>query len=154
MVRAVGDARISGTFSAAPQATFFAVAFSCAETIFRYDHRVHAPHRHAQARAEVVRIGHAIKDQEERVIQCGDQIRQIVFLILTARFTRAIIPLVNRAFTFLSSGTDGWPAGSPRLRLQCVDQRHQTFVFTPFQNEHFLKTLRCALQQACTAWMP
>lgn len=37
-----------------------------------------------QAGAEVVRIGYAVEDQQERLIVLRQQIRQIVLLILTS----------------------------------------------------------------------
>ncbi len=116
--------------------------------IFRHDHRMHARRiRTTQTRAEVVRIGNAIEDQEERILELSDQIRQIVFLILTARLHAGNDPLVNRAFTFLIQELAVSQLDHHALRFQGVDQRHQTFVFTPFQNKHFLKTLRCALEK-------
>ena len=116
--------------------------------IFRYNHSMHTCRiRATQACAEIVRIGYAIKDQEERVIQCGNKIRQIVFLILTARLHARNNALVDRAFTFLIQVLTVRQLDHHALRFQRVDQRHQTFVFTPFQNKHFLKTLRCALEK-------
>ena len=116
--------------------------------IFRHDHRMHARRiRAAQTRAEVVRIGNAIEDQEEWILQLSDKIRQIVFLILTARLHASNNALVHRPVTFFIQELAVRQLDHHALRFQSVDQRHQTFVFTPFQNKHFLKTLRCALEK-------
>ncbi|MNB87554.1 hypothetical protein D3C75_345540 [compost metagenome] len=100
-----------------------------------------------QAGTEVVRIGHAVEDQEERFFQGGDQIRQIVFLILTTWFRAGNDPLVNRTLAFLIEELAAGQLDHHALGFEGVDQRQQTFVFTPFQNKDFLKTLRGALQQ-------
>lgn len=55
--------------------------------------------------------------------------------------------LVDRAFAFLIQELAIRQLNHHALRFQRVDQRHQTLIFTPFQNKHFLKTLRCALEK-------
>ena len=92
-------------------------------------------------------VGYAIEDQEERVLQPGDQSRQIVLLILTAWLHARDNALVYSTFAFLIQILAVRQLDHYALRFQRVDQRHQTFVFTPFQNKNFLKTLRRALQQ-------
>ena len=127
---------------------FFSGSVKLRGAIFWHNHRMHACCIGAtQARTQVVWVGYAIKDQEERVLQPGDQIRQIVLLILTAWLHARDNALVYSTFAFLIQILAVRQLDHYALRFQRVDQRHQTFIFTPFQNKNFLKTLRRALQQ-------
>ncbi len=127
---------------------FFGRRVQLCRTVPGHDHRVDTRRIGAtQAGTEVVRIGHTVEDQEERILQRSNKIRQIVFLILAARLHAGDDPLVHRAFAFFIQILTVRQLDHHTLRFQGVDQRHQAFIFTPFQNKHFLKTLRCALQQ-------
>ena len=117
-------------------------------TIFWHDHRMHAGGVSAtQAGAEVVRIGYAVEDQQERLIELRQQIRQIVLLILTPRLHAGNDPLVHSAFALLIKKLTVGQLNHHALRFQGMDQRQQALILTAFQNINFLKTLRCALQQ-------
>ena len=94
-----------------------------------------------------MRIGHTVKDQQERLIELRQQIRQIVLLILTPRLHAGNDPLVYRAFALLIEKLAVGQLNHHALRFQSVDQRQQALILTAFQNINFLKTLRCALQQ-------
>ncbi len=59
--------RISGTLSAAPQATFFAVALSVRSDLSAQSPRERQQRPRYAARAEVVRIGYTVEDQQERL---------------------------------------------------------------------------------------
>ena len=100
-----------------------------------------------QAGAEVVRIGYAVEDQQERLIELRQQIRQIVLLILTPRLHAGNDPLVHSAFALLIKKLTVGQLNHHALRFQGMDQRQQALILTAFQNINFLKTLRYALQQ-------
>ena len=94
-----------------------------------------------------MRIGHAVKDQKERLIERGDKIRQIVLLILTSGFHAGNNSLMNGAFAFLIQKLAAGDLNHHALRFQRMDQRHKALILTAFQNKDFLKTFRSALQQ-------
>ncbi len=117
-------------------------------TIFWHDHRMHTSGISAtQAGAEVVRIGYAVEDQQERLIVLRQQIRQIVLLILTSWLHAGNDPLMHRAFALLIEELAVGHLNHHALRFQGMDQRQQALILTAFQNINFLKTLRCAFQQ-------
>ena len=127
---------------------FFRRRIQLRRTVFRDDNRVHASGVSAtQAGAEVVRVGHAIEDQQERTIERSDQIRQIVFLILTARLHARDNALVHGTFAFLIQELTVRQLNHHALRFERMDQRHQALIVAAFQNKNFLKTFRRALQQ-------
>ncbi|CCJ89990.1 hypothetical protein BN132_1918 [Cronobacter turicensis 564] len=94
-----------------------------------------------------MRIGHAVQDQQERLGVRREQIRQIVFAILTPRLHARHDALMHRAIRFFIQPLAVCHLHRHALRFQRVDQRQQTFVFTPFKNKHFLKALGRAFQQ-------
>ena len=94
-----------------------------------------------------MRIGHAVKDQKERLIERGDQIRQIVLLILTSGLHAGNNSLMNGAFAFLIQKLAAGDLNHHTLRFQSMDQRHKALILAAFQNKDFLETLRSTLQQ-------
>lgn len=79
--------------------------------------------RTTQARAEVVRIGYAVEDQQERLIERSDQIRQIVFLILTSRLHAGDNALMHGTVAFLVEILAVCQLDNHALRLKGVNQR-------------------------------
>ncbi|CCJ76865.1 hypothetical protein BN135_1929 [Cronobacter muytjensii 530] len=75
------------------------------------------------------------------------QIRQIVFAILTPRLHARHDALMHRAVGFFIQPLAVRHLHRHALRFDRMDKRQQTFIFTPFQNKHLLKTLGSALQQ-------
>ncbi|SQA97763.1 Uncharacterised protein [Cedecea neteri] len=94
-----------------------------------------------------MRIGYTVQDQQERTFVFGDQIGQIVFLILAARLHAGNDALVYRAFGFLVEPLAICHLHRDPLRFNSVDQRHQALVFATFQDKDFLKTLRSTFKQ-------
>ena len=88
--------------------------------------------RAAQARAEVVRIGYTVEDQQERLIERSDQIRQIVFLILTSWLHTGDNALMHGTVAFLVEILAVCQLDNHALGLKGVNQRQQTFIFTAF----------------------
>ncbi len=120
-------------FSAAPRATFFAVALSCAEQSFgtitacvRLRHR-----RCADRRQRFMRIGDASRINKKGRSCNAIQIRtESFFLILPARFHRDDNALMHGTVSFLVEILAVLPAGCGHATgLQGVNQQ-QTFIFT------------------------
>ena len=95
-----------------------------------------------------MRVGDAIEDQKERLIERSNQIRQIVFLILTARLHTSNNPLMYRTLAFLIQKLTVSQLNDNTLCFQCVDQRQQAFIFTTFENKDVLEALRRTFQQS------
>ena len=76
-----------------------------------------------QAGAEVVRIGYAVEDQQERLIERSDQIRQIVFLILTSWLHAGDNALMHGTVAFLVEILAVCQLDNHALRLKGVNQR-------------------------------
>ena len=101
-----------------------------------------------QACPQVMRVGDAIEDQKERLIERSNQIRQIVFLILTPRLHASNNPLMYRTLAFLIQKLTVSQLNDNTLCFQCVDQRQQAFIFTTFENKDVLEALRRTFQQS------
>ena len=112
---------------------FFRRGVELCGAIFRHNHRMNASGvRAAQARAEVVRIGYTVEDQQERLIERSDQIRQIVFLILTSWLHTGDNALMHGTVAFLVEILAVCQLDNHALGLKGVNQRQQTFIFTAF----------------------
>ncbi|GCJ27488.1 hypothetical protein BvCmsK50A_00115 [Escherichia coli] len=103
---------------------FFRRSVELCGAIFRHNHRVNASSvRATQARAEVVRIGYTVEDQQERLIERSDQIRQIVFLILTSWLHAGDNALMHGTVAFLVEILAVCQLDNHALRLKGVNQR-------------------------------
>ena len=92
--------------------------------IFRHNHRMNTSGvRATQARAEVVRIGYAVEDQQERLIERSDQIRQIVFLILPSWLHTGDNALMHGTVAFLVEILTVRQLDNHALGLKGVNQR-------------------------------
>ena len=118
-------------------------------TIFRHNDRMYASGVCAtQTGAEVMRIGHAVEDQQEGIVELRDQIRKIVFLILASRLHARNDPLMYRTLAFFIKILAVRQLDHHALRFQRMDQRQQAFIFPPFQNKDVLKALWRTFQQS------
>ena len=79
--------------------------------------------RATQARAEVVRIGYTVEDQQERLIERSDQIRQIVFLILPSWLHTGDNALMHGTVAFLVEILTVRQLDNHALGLKGVNQR-------------------------------
>ncbi len=94
-----------------------------------------------------MRVRNAVKDQQERVFQAGQQVRQIAFLILTARLDARDDALMHGTFRLGVQHLLVGNLDNDALCFQRFYQRLQATVFTPFQDKDFLETLRIAVEQ-------